>query len=154
MNWLRRMMYGRYARMDQLNIALFVLYLAITLIRTILGLIFRAGNAFFLFGAGRIAMGIVFSVLFGLQMGAVVCFILRIFSKNIAARQAENLKFVGWLYSVRDYGNFRKKKKQARNEGKELFKCPTCKKVIRVPLGHGRIEITCPNCGRKFVKKT
>lgn len=36
----------------------------------------------------------------------------------------------------------------------KFFKCPACHQKIRVPKGKGRIEITCPRCGEKFVKKT
>lgn len=34
--------------------------------------------------------------------------------------------------------------------------CPnkSCGQKIRVPKGKGKIEITCPKCGQKFVKRT
>ncbi len=34
------------------------------------------------------------------------------------------------------------------------FKCKECKTVMRVPKDRGKIEITCPKCRAKCVKKT
>lgn len=34
------------------------------------------------------------------------------------------------------------------------FKCKSCKTVMRVPKGRGKIEITCPKCRMKTIKKT
>ena len=36
----------------------------------------------------------------------------------------------------------------------KFFKCPACRQKIRVPRGKGKIEITCPRCGDRFIKKT
>ena len=35
-----------------------------------------------------------------------------------------------------------------------FFRCPSCKEVVRVPRGKGKIRITCPRCGYAFEKKT
>ncbi len=35
-----------------------------------------------------------------------------------------------------------------------FFKCPACSQRIRVPRGKGKVEITCPKCGNRFIKKT
>lgn len=34
------------------------------------------------------------------------------------------------------------------------FKCPRCKKPLKVPKGKGYIRIICPACGNKFTKHT
>lgn len=34
------------------------------------------------------------------------------------------------------------------------FRCPKCHQKVRVPRGKGKIQITCPKCGEKFIKKT
>ena len=34
------------------------------------------------------------------------------------------------------------------------FSCPCCKQIVRVPKGHGKIVITCPNCQNKFEKRS
>ena len=155
MNWFRRMMTGRYGQMDQLNIFLFIVFLAVAVIRVILNIISRI-----LFGGlaivtlGYQIMYIIYMALLAVEIAVVAITLLRMFSKNIAKRQQENQKFIEWKSHFRDKNSFRNKRKQARKEGKELFKCPTCKKQIRVPLGRGRIEITCPNCNEKFIRNT
>ena len=155
MNWFRRMMTGRYGQMDQLNIFLFIVFLAVAIIRVILNIISRI-----LFGGlaivplGYQIMYIIYMALLAVEIAVVAITLLRMFSKNIAKRQQENQKFIEWKSHFRDKNSFRNKRKQARKEGKELFKCPTCKKQIRVPLGRGRIEITCPNCNEKFIRNT
>lgn len=35
-----------------------------------------------------------------------------------------------------------------------IFRCPACDQRVRVPRGRGRIAITCPKCGKEFVKRT
>ena len=154
MNWLRRHMMGRYGRMDQLNIFLFILFLVISLARTVLNFIFNF-YTIGMFNAVQSAIASTFyTVLFGLQMACVIILFLRMFSRDIQKRTRENQMFLNRWYNIKDYANFRKKKKEEKREGKTLYKCPVCRKVIRVPLGKGRIEITCPNCKHRFVKKT
>ena len=154
MNWLRRQMMGRYGRLDQLNIFLLIAVFLLALVRTILNLIFHF-TVVGLFNpiSGHIASAF-YSVLFGLQIAGIIILFLRIMSRDTAKRARENQQFLNRFYNIKDWGDFRKKKKEANRDGKTLYKCPVCRKVIRVPLGKGRIEITCPNCKNRFVKKT
>ncbi|MBR6228592.1 MAG: hypothetical protein IKQ97_02540 [Eubacterium sp.] len=155
MNWFRRLMTGRYGRMDQLNICLFIVFIALAVVRFIIGIVVRiTGSGLALAGVQNRVISIVYAVLFGVQMAAALITILRMFSRNIPQRQKENQKFMEKLSGLRHRGDFRRKRKQARSEGKELLRCPVCRKVVRVPLGRGKIEITCPNCKARFVRKT
>lgn len=77
----------------------------------------------------------------------------RIFSRNTAKRQAENRKYLTVSYAVTS--KFRSKKQRLQQKKNyRFFPCPGCKAVIRVPKGKGKIEITCPKCGEKFVRKS
>ena len=50
------------------------------------------------------------------------------------------------------WNRFKKRMGQARDY--RFFKCPMCKQEVRVPRGHGKIEITCPKCREKFIRRT
>lgn len=135
MNWLRRMMMGRYGN-DQLGNFLFVIYLLFF----VLQLIFR----------GSIA-GL---VLLMLGYFVIVLYFFRFFSRNIFKRQLENQKFMQVWNSVKNIFKFWKMRWQERSGTKALYRCPKCHQVIRVPKGKGKIAITCPKCRFEFIKMT
>ena len=88
----------------------------------------------------------------------------RIFSKNIPARQAENLKFMDFLSgraaARADKEAERAKKRNLAEQKKQYGKthkfleCPECGHNLRVPKGQGEIRVTCPNCHAKFETTT
>ena len=77
----------------------------------------------------------------------------RMFSKNLNKRRAENLKYTTMRYQTaikwNKWKTHLKQKKDYR-----FFKCPACAQKVRVPKGHGKIEVTCPKCREKFVRKS
>ena len=81
-----------------------------------------------------------------------VCY-FRMFSRNIQKRYAENQKYLQltggirrkWAVFLRDW----KDRKTHR-----IYKCPGCGQKIRIPKGHGRVEIRCPKCRTQFVRKS
>lgn len=78
---------------------------------------------------------------------------VRILSKNINKRYAENETF------MRYYGRFknfaaRKKAHMVQRRTHHIYKCPNCKQSIRVPKGKGRIASTCPRCKTEFIKRS
>lgn len=79
---------------------------------------------------------------------AMVCIIyafFRMFSKNIPARRKENNIVVPYFNLV---------KAKAKNKGThKVFMCTKCKKILRVPLGKGKVTINCP-CGNRLKKKS
>lgn len=86
------------------------------------------------------------SLLYGVALAALIYSYFRMFSKNLAKRQAENAKFVNrW--------SFTKSKFQQRKTHR-FYRCPSCKTQLRVPKGMGKINITCRSCGQRFIKKT
>lgn len=130
MNWLRRLMAGRYG-MDQLSIALLILYLPLSLI-------------------------VQFSGVRPLEIVALAPLVLsyfRILSRNIAKRHEENRKFLLWWYPIQNWVS-RKIHRIKDRRAQRYFKCPHCKQTVRVPKGKGEIRITCPKCRIEFIKKT
>ena len=65
----------------------------------------------------------------------------RTFSRNTYKRYQENRRYLRFRDQLRD--------RQHR-----YYTCPRCKQTVRVPRGKGKIAITCPKCGERFVKKT
>lgn len=81
--------------------------------------------------------------------------LLRGFSKNHLARRKENEWFVRRIQPF--FQNLHSNATpQEKNEKKlfKFFKCPNCKQRVRVPKGKGKIEILCPNCATKFIRKS
>ena len=114
MNWLRRHMVGRYGRMDQLNVFLFVLFFIVSLARVILNFIFHF-QVIGMFNALQSTIASTFySVLFGLQIAAVIIIFMRLMSRNIQERAKENQKFLNRWYNLKDWNAFRKRKKDQR----------------------------------------
>ena len=134
---MARFMYGRNG-MDQLNRALFWLYMVCWFVGSLLATILRSDV---LSMVSNTLMWILFLVL-----------LFRMFSKNLYKRRAENQKWVNWTWKVK---NDRAGAK-ARHADKEhkYFTCKNCKAVCRVPVGKGKIIITCPKCGTKIEAKT
>lgn len=133
-NSMAKFMYGRNGT-DQLNIALLVVYLVLCLVQ--------------MFLPRSVAVTAVFNVL-TLLLAAVVLF--RLFSRNLTRRRAENAKFLSWWYPVKN--RVAGARARRRDKDHKYFTCKGCKTICRVPAGKGKIEITCPKCGRKIIGKS
>ena len=70
----------------------------------------------------------------------------RAFSRDLRSRQEENRKYLQFL-------NLQKMRFEMRKEYR-IFKCKGCGGNIRVPKGKGKVETTCPLCGRKEIHRT
>lgn len=132
-NWKNKMMQfmqGRYGadQMGQMLSAVSMVFLIISL--------FSRNQAWFLLAL----IGIVYNY-------------FRMFSKNISKRYAENQKYLTMTAGIR-----RKlaswKSQLAQRKIYHIYRCPGCKQKIRVPRGRGKIEIRCPKCNTRFVKKS
>jgi ribosomal protein S27E len=77
----------------------------------------------------------------------------RILSRNIPARRRENDKYLKYWWPIKTkLRRFFTGLKDRKNH--KFFKCPSCHNTLRVPKGKGKLQITCPKCGERFVKKT
>ena len=89
--------------------------------------------------------------LFGLLL-LVYCY-FRMFSRNYAARSAENAFFLKATAGIRRF--FGKQRSHAKiRKTHHLYKCRQCGKYVKVPKGKGKIQITCPACKYQFIKKS
>ncbi len=129
MNWLRKVMYGRYG-CDQFSLLLLAVYLVLYLLGALLRLRALAWLGFL----------------------AAAWDLFRTLSRNIPARRAENDRFlrlaappIRWMRMCR-----------TRRRDKEhcYFKCPNCGQYLRVPRGKGKITVTCRRCGVSFEEKS
>lgn len=101
------------------------------------------------------------SALIIVGIAVIILSLLRIFSKDTAKRQSENNKFLS-LFKSKDPAakEAKKTKKEQERKRKEklkthvLFYCPNCHASCYVPKGKGKVRITCPKCGEKFIGKT
>ncbi|MCD7903186.1 MAG: hypothetical protein LUF77_00475 [Oscillospiraceae bacterium] len=93
------------------------------------------------------------TVLWLLGLAALVWAYFRMFSKNVARRREENGKYLQLQYKLTQrFRDWRDRQKQRRDY--VFFRCPSCKAMLRVPRGKGRIRVTCRKCGNAFEKKT
>lgn len=128
---MRRFMTGRYGS-DQLNMAILVTAVLVSLVNSILTVALRASTVY----------GSIVAPLLSLLVYALLGYsFFRMFSRNIHMRQRENRRFTQLWMRLKDRNN-------------RYFRCPNCKQTVRVPRGRGKICIRCPKCGEKFTKKT
>lgn len=91
-------------------------------------------------------------LLYFISLAAYGYALFRTLSKNIPARQKENQKFLAFWYKVKNWwsgllADFEEKKAYKH------FKCPSCGQKIRIPRGRGKVEVCCPRCSNRFIKK-
>lgn len=136
MNWRDRFskfMYGRYGA-DQFSKFLLGLTIALCIISLFVPR--RLGSLF-----STLILLLIFYTYF------------RMFSRNIYKRAAENEKY------MRILGSWRNKvanEKDLAGQRKyyHFYKCPGCGQRIRIPKGHGKIQIRCPKCNATFIRRS
>jgi len=128
-DFLRRVMAGRRGT-DQLSMALLI-----------------AGIVFMLLS--NLTQFILF---YFLGMAAYIYGIFRMFSRNLAKRDAENQK---WLNFRNNYKtNIRQFFARVKNMRKfKYFRCPQCKSRLRLPRKVGEVTVTCSKCQNQFRQK-
>lgn len=127
-DYLQNFMRGRYG-IDQMSQTLFILALVCIVLAMF------SGNALLEF----------------LGIGIFIYADYRALSRNISARRSENARYEQMVRDIKE-----KIHPSGADKTHRVFICPnkSCGQKIRVPKGKGKIEITCPKCGEKFVKRT
>ena len=83
----------------------------------------------------------------------IILALARAFSRDCSRRYGENQKFLEFIVNFkRLWGRQRYVMEQRKDY--HIYTCPQCKQKIRIPRGKGKIEISCPKCQNKFVKKS
>ena len=77
-----------------------------------------------------------------LGVAAIVYAYIRIFSRNIQQRYAENQKFLQMTSKFRFRFN-KEKDLMKQRKTHHIYSCPGCGQKIRIPKGKGKIELTC-----------
>ena len=129
-NFLRNFMLSRYGP-DNLGVTIIVFSLILYLVYGFTG----------------------FGPLVYVSYALLILAIFRMLSRNIVRRRAENDRFIKYWWPVktkikRVFVNMRGSKTH------KFFRCPSCGNTLRVPKGKGKLQITCPKCGERFIKKT
>ena len=126
---LQKWMYGRYGS-DTLNIAILITYAVLYIVAQIFWL----------------------PLLAWLSMGLLLWSFFRMFSRNIAARSRETRAFCSFFQRLA--APFRRSARSIKDRQHRYYSCPKCRNTLRVPKGKGKLEITCPVCGNRFVRKS
>lgn len=135
--WFGRLLAGRYGVDHMSRFFSIVICVALVLSMLLRGL-----------WEGRIA-----AILNWLAIAGMIWIYWRTFSRNFAARQRENIRFLAIQGRVTAFFRRNRDNIRYRKEYK-FYQCPGCKTTVRVPTGKGRIRITCRRCGYTFEKKT
>ena len=102
---------------------------------------------------GIVSRIVFLSVLIYLSYLLLALAIFRMLSRNMRKRRAENDRFLRYWWPVRQktkafFSNLKSRKTH------KFYRCPSCSNLLRVPRGKGKVQITCPKCGERFIKKT
>ena len=131
---LARFMIGRNGN-DQLNRFLLLADVVLLLLASLLG---------------RTALG---SLLYLLVLALLGLSYFRMLSRDVYKRRSEN---EGYLRRKQQFLSrlrvFKERWKQRKDY--KFFTCPSCKAVMRVPRGRGKIRIVCHKCGNTFMGKS
>lgn len=87
-------------------------------------------------------------------LGDLILFyeIYRMFSRNLVKRGIENDHYMHASMMLKH--RFLAIRKQFSDHENHYYVCPQCGQIVRVPKGHGKITVTCPNCHNEFDRKS
>ena len=131
---LARFMIGRNGN-DQLNRFLLLADVVLLLLAGILN---------------RTALG---SLLYLLVLALLGLTYFRMLSRNVYKRRSENESYLRRKQQLLSRFRVLKESWKQRKDYK-FFTCPSCRSVMRVPRGRGKIRIVCHKCGNTFMGKS
>ncbi|HIZ93433.1 hypothetical protein [Flavonifractor sp. An112] len=129
MNFLRKLMYGRYGS-DHLSFFLLFLYVVLIFISALPHMAWISW----------------------LALAVLLWDLFRMFSRRIDRRRAENARFLALFGPFIRW--FKMRRTIHRDKDHRYFKCPNCGQYLRVPRGKGKITVNCRNCGASFEERS
>ena len=99
---------------------------------------------------GRTALG---SFLYLLVLALLGLTYFRMLSRNVYKRRSENESYLRRKQQLLSRFRVLKESWKQRKDYK-FFTCPSCRSVMRVPRGRGKIRIVCHKCGNTFMGKS
>ncbi|MBQ5992477.1 MAG: hypothetical protein IJL62_08090 [Clostridia bacterium] len=116
---------------------------------TFLSILFMRRDA----AAASTVFRVLYFIAYGLGLILLILWFFRVFSKNVAKRQAENTRY---QYRMQKLRRKRASVKQQWKDRKtyKYFRCPQCRQKMRAPRHKGRIRVTCSKCSHVFITKT
>lgn len=150
--WFSNFMRGRYGY-DELTRMIFTAVIVVLIISVASNLIGHVGGSLFYMISSVTNL-----------IGTVLIFyaLFRVFSKNHAARRAENDKFLARKNRVEKKRSGERKSSSSNtsavSERDEVnykyLDCPHCRQTMRVPRGKGKIAVKCPKCGESTITES
>lgn len=134
-NGVARFMYGRNG-VDRLGIAMVWVCLGVNVLSALLSK----------------PAPVAATVLYWISMALWGYVLFRMLSKNVCKRREENSKWLNLRWRLQ--GSHAGARARHADKDHKYFTCKNCKTICRVPVGKGKIEITCPKCGAKIQAKT
>ncbi len=116
-------------------------------------------DAFTRFLLGAMLACVVLNLLVGSRFLSIMAWALlvyayfRLFSRNHAARYAENQRYLNATAKLRYWFDQQKRLKEERKYH-HIYDCPKCRQKIRIPKGKGKIMVRCPKCRHEFQKRS
>lgn len=116
-------------------------------------------DAFTRFLLGAMLACVVLNLLVGSRFLSIMAWALlvyayfRLFSRNHAARFAENQRYLNATAKLRYWFDQQKRLKEERKYH-HIYVCPKCRQKIRIPKGKGKIMVRCPKCRHEFQKRS
>ena len=116
-------------------------------------------DAFTRFLLGAMLACVVLNLLVGSRFLSIMAWALlvyayfRLFSRNHAARYAENQRYLNATAKLRYWFDQQKRLKEERKYH-HIYVCPKCRQKIRIPKGKGKIMVSCPKCRHEFQKRS
>lgn len=92
-------------------------------------------------------------IFYFLGMFCLIYAYFRMFSRNISKRSRENEWYLNKTYGIR-MGFLKERDRAKIRKTHHIYKCPECGQKVKVPRGRGKIEVTCPKCNMKFIKRS